>query len=39
MVLRLGVVAVAVTLFAYPRRRSWQQAAEYFAERMPGIDE
>jgi hypothetical protein len=39
MVLRLGVVAVAVTLFAYPRRRSWQQAAADFADQMPGIDE
>jgi len=39
MVLRIGVVAIAVALFAYPRRRSWQQAAEYFAETMPGIEQ
>ena len=38
-VVRFGVVAVAVALFTYPRRRSWQQAADYFAETMPGIDE
>ncbi|MFL6215817.1 MAG: hypothetical protein ACJ74J_18180 [Blastocatellia bacterium] len=38
-VVRFGIVAVAVALFAYPRRRSWQQAAEYFAETMPGIEE
>jgi hypothetical protein len=38
-VVRFGVVAVAVALFTYPRRRSWQQAADYFAETMPGIEE
>lgn len=37
-VVRFGVVAIAVALFTYPRRRSWQQAAAYFAETMPGIE-
>ncbi|HKP14349.1 MAG TPA: hypothetical protein VJZ91_19670 [Blastocatellia bacterium] len=39
VVLRIGVVAIAIALFSYPRRRSWQQAADYFAETMPGIEE
>jgi energy-converting hydrogenase Eha subunit A len=38
-IVRFGVVALAIAFFTYPRRRSWQQAAEYFAETMPGIDE
>jgi F0F1-type ATP synthase membrane subunit c/vacuolar-type H+-ATPase subunit K len=38
-VVRFGVVAIAVALFTYPRRRSWQQAADYFTDQMPGIDE
>lgn len=38
-VVRFGVVAIAVALFTYPRRRSWQQAAEYFAQTMPGVEE
>jgi uncharacterized membrane protein len=37
-VVRFGVVAIAVALYNYPRRRSWQQAAAYFAETMPGIE-
>lgn len=37
-IVRFGVVAIAVALYTYPRRRSWQQAAEYFAETMPGIE-
>ena len=37
-VVRFGVVAIAFALYAYPRRRAWQQAAAYFAETMPGID-
>ncbi|MFL6277065.1 MAG: hypothetical protein ACJ74G_17920 [Blastocatellia bacterium] len=38
-VARFGVVAIAVALYNYPRLRSWQQAAEYFAEAVPGSDE
>jgi hypothetical protein len=37
-VVRFGVVALAVALYTYPRRRSWQQAAAYFVETMPGIE-
>lgn len=37
-VVRFGVVAIAVALYNYPRRRSWQQAASYFAQTMPGIE-
>ncbi|MEN3331577.1 MAG: hypothetical protein V7641_942 [Blastocatellia bacterium] len=37
-VVRLGVVAIAFALYTYPRRQSWQQAAAYFAETMPGIE-
>jgi hypothetical protein len=37
-VVRFGVVAIAVALYNYPRRRSWQQAAAYFAETLPGIE-
>ena len=38
-IVRFGVVAIAVALYNYPRRRSWQQAAAYFAETMPGIEQ
>ena len=38
-VARLGVVALVVALFTYPRRTSWQRAAEYFAATMPGAKE
>jgi hypothetical protein len=38
-VVRFGVVALAVALYNYPRRRSWQQAAAYFVETMPGIEQ
>ena len=38
-VARFGVVAIAVALYNYPRRRAWLRAAEYFAESVPGIDE
>jgi hypothetical protein len=37
-IVRLGVVAIVIALFAYPRRQSWQQAVAYFAATMPGID-
>jgi hypothetical protein len=37
-VVRFGVVAIAVALYTYPRRRAWQQAAAYFIETMPGIE-
>jgi hypothetical protein len=36
-VLRLGIVALAVTLYAYPRRAAWQKAVEYYAATMPGV--
>jgi hypothetical protein len=38
-VARFGVVAIAVALYNYPRRRAWLRAAQYFAESMPGIDQ
>ena len=38
-IVRFDVVAIAVALYNYPRRRSWQQAAAYFAETMPGIEQ
>jgi len=38
-IVRFGVVAIAVALYTYPSRRSWQQAALYFAETMPGIEQ
>ena len=37
LVVRLGVVALVVELFTYPRRRAWQQAIDYFAATTPGI--
>jgi hypothetical protein len=30
-VIRLGVVAMAVSLYNYPRRSAWQQAVDYFS--------
>jgi Na+/H+ antiporter NhaC len=30
-VIRLGVVALAVSLYNYPRRSAWQQAVDYFS--------
>ena len=30
-VIRLGVVALAVSLYNYPRRSAWQRAADYFS--------
>ena len=38
-VLRLGVVALAVTLYAYPRRAAWQRAVDYYVATMPGVAE
>ena len=38
-VARFGVVAIAVALYNYPRLRSWQRAAEYFAETVPGSND
>lgn len=35
-VVRLGVVALVVELFTYPRRRAWQQTIDYFAATTPG---
>src|SRR5205085_5140516 len=37
-VARFAVVAIAIVLYSYPRRRAWQQAAAYVAETMPGIE-
>jgi hypothetical protein len=36
-VLSLGIVGLVVALSAYPRRRAWQQAVDYFAATIPGI--
>jgi hypothetical protein len=38
-VIRLGVVGLAVTLYAYPRRGAWQQAVDYYAANLPGVTE
>jgi hypothetical protein len=38
-VLRLGIVAFVVAVFAYPRRGAWQQAVDYYAATMPGVTE
>jgi hypothetical protein len=38
-VVRLGVVALVVELFTYPRRRAWQQAIDYFAATTPGPEQ
>ena len=32
-VLRLGIVALAVSLYNYPRRSAWQQTVDYFSAR------
>ncbi len=32
---RLGVVALAITLYNYPRRADWQQAVDYFSATLP----
>jgi hypothetical protein len=34
-VVRLGVVALAVSLYNYPRRSAWQRAADYFFATLP----
>ena len=34
-VIRLGIVALVVELFTYPRRSAWQQAVAYFAASSP----
>ena len=38
-VARFGVVAIAVALYNYPRRRAWLRALQYFAENVPGVDD
>ncbi|HEX8090621.1 MAG TPA: hypothetical protein VF762_17305 [Blastocatellia bacterium] len=38
-VIRLGVVALVVALFAYPRRSAWQRAVDYYAATIPGVTE
>lgn len=36
-VIRLGVVAIAVSLYNYPRRSAWQRAVDYFAATKSGV--
>jgi Na+/H+ antiporter NhaC len=38
-VIRLGVVAMAVSLYNYPRRSAWQRAVDYFASAKAGVGE
>lgn len=38
-VIRLGIVAMVVSLYNYPRRSAWQKAADYFAATMPAARE
>ena len=34
-VVRLGIVALVVSLYNYPRRSAWQKAVDYFSVAMP----
>jgi len=38
-VVRLAVVALAVSVYNYPRRSAWQRAADYFFATLPGSGE
>jgi len=38
-VIRLGVVALAVSLYNYPRRSAWQRAVDYFTATKAGAGE
>jgi hypothetical protein len=38
-VIRLGVVALAVSLYNYPRRSAWQRAVDYFSATSAGTGE
>ena len=38
-VIRLGVVALAVSLYNYPRRSAWQRAVDYFSATKAGASE
>jgi hypothetical protein len=38
-VIRLGVVALAVSLFNYPRRSAWQRVVDYFSATTTGAGE
>lgn len=38
-VIRLGVVALAVSLYNYPRRTTWQRAVDYFSATKAGTGE
>ena len=38
-VIRLGVVALAVSLYNYPRRSAWQRAVDYFSAANAGSGE
>jgi len=33
--LRMGVVALAITLYNYPRRAAWQETVDYFSATLP----
>jgi len=38
-VIRLGIVAMAVSLYNYPRRSAWQRAVDYFSATNAGAGE
>ena len=38
-VIRLGLVALVVSLYNYPRRSAWQRTVDYFAATMPAARE
>lgn len=38
-VIRLAVVALAISAYNYPRRSAWQRAADYFFATLPGSGE
>jgi hypothetical protein len=38
-VIRLGIVAMAVSLYNYPRRSAWQRAVDYFSARKADASE
>jgi len=35
-ILRLGALALVISLFNYPRRSAWQRAVDYFSATVPG---
>lgn len=36
VVVRLGIVALAIIFYNYPRRAAWQHAIDYYAATLPG---